>query len=61
MQEAVQPERGTNNLVGSIYYYWGGYHGFDNTIATGSGPNNVCAYGINVQDGTNTTLGCITV
>jgi hypothetical protein len=40
---------------------YGERHGFDRVIPAAPGPHEVCAYGINVQRGTNTLLACRTV
>ena len=44
--------------VGSAYTGFGDNHGFSATIAADSGPQQVCAYGINVGGGGNRLLGC---
>jgi hypothetical protein len=45
--------------IGSTFPQWGPNHGFDVTIGLISpGLHNVCAYGISVGGGPNTTLGC---
>jgi hypothetical protein len=47
--------------VGRVHPNYGAAHGIDTTFAVAPGTHNVCAYGINVGAGSNTTLGCQTV
>jgi surface antigen len=48
--------------VNAVYPGFGNYHGFDRTISTARfGPQEVCAYAINVGPGSNVLLGCTTV
>jgi hypothetical protein len=44
--------------VGAVFPGYGPAHGFSSTIATGPGQHTVCAYGINVLSGANSSLGC---
>ncbi|MFB2557313.1 hypothetical protein [Herbiconiux liangxiaofengii] len=47
--------------VGRAYPSAGPRHGIDYTFEASPGSHNVCAYGINVKNGTNSGLGCQTV
>lgn len=48
--------------VGAAWPAWGPNHGFDVTVATGGGRNQVCVFAINVGPGTvNPLLGCAVV
>jgi GH25 family lysozyme M1 (1,4-beta-N-acetylmuramidase) len=47
--------------VGVAYPGFGANHGFSGFVPTGSGLQQVCAYGINVGGGGNRLLGCRTV
>ena len=49
---------GTRNDVAAVWPGYGASHGFSLTQTAATGSYNVCAYGINVADGANTTLGC---
>jgi GH25 family lysozyme M1 (1,4-beta-N-acetylmuramidase) len=47
--------------VGAAYTGFGSNHGFSGFVASGTGPQQVCAYGINVGGGGNRLIGCVTV
>lgn len=44
--------------VGRVYPSYGSGHGFSATLAAGAGSHQVCAYAINVANGSNVLLGC---
>jgi hypothetical protein len=44
--------------VGHAFPGYGDAHGFAATFAIGGGPHTVCAFGINVGLGANSTIGC---
>ncbi|MDY7526663.1 hypothetical protein [Cryobacterium sp. 10C2] len=52
---------GTRTDVGAANPGYGNAHGYSATVSTGPGSHSVCAYGINVANGSNTQLGCQTV
>jgi len=47
--------------IPSSYADYGTAHGFLKTVKTGSGPQQICAYGIDKGLGSNALLGCSTV
>ncbi|MFJ2368639.1 hypothetical protein [Microbacterium sp. NPDC087665] len=47
--------------VRAQYPLYGDAHGFGAKVSAPAGTHNVCAYGINVGNGTNSLLGCATV
>lgn len=46
--------------IAGVYPYWGAQHGLDRTVTVGSGPNQVCLYGLNTTGtgGASALLGC---
>jgi len=47
--------------VGKVFPSFGSAHGFDTVLSAAPGQHNVCAFGINVNQGGNVLLGCRTV
>jgi hypothetical protein len=47
--------------IASAFSGYGAKHGFSSTVAASPGDHIVCAYGISIGAGSNSTLGCTTV
>jgi hypothetical protein len=49
---------GSRPDVGAVYPVYGSQHGFSATVSASAGSHNVCVYGVNVNAGSDTLLGC---
>lgn len=58
---AVTTANASRPDVGQVYPKFGALHGIDTRFEAAKGSQNVCAYGINVAQGSNSLLGCQTV
>lgn len=59
--QAVTTANANRTDVGRVYPKFGANHGIDTFLPMSAGTHQVCAYGINVNYGVNTLLGCSTV
>jgi hypothetical protein len=49
---------GTRNDVGKVYPVYGSQHGYSGTVSASAGSHKVCVYGLNLNAGSDTLLGC---